>query len=271
MESKATRRFTRLLTTLALCSLTSAVADAATVAEATPLHLQPDASAPVIGTLPADAEYTPASPAELAAAGITKSSPGWVGLRHAGPFFGFADNQSVAKDLVLHPGAEVHAAPDSASPVIHTVGQDEEVEVVEPAAGWVKVVFRNDRLVFLQTDTSTPAVATAAPDSAPAPANPTTPAVVPPDPDATAPQLIRGYLLEARPVWRSGHKYDYQLVDEDNHRLALLDFSALLQSEPIASSKNRMVEVYGSRVAAPDVKDIVIRAETLALAGPAAQ
>lgn len=268
METTPTRRFTRLITALALGMLAAALAHAAGVSEATPLRLQPDANAPVIGTLPAGTAYTPLTNAELTAEGVAVSSPGWVGIHYAGPFFGFADNESVAKDLVLHPAAEVHARPEAASPVIHTVGAGEKVEVVEPAAGWVKVVFRNDRIVFLQSNT---VAAPAADKEGPAPAAVSTPpVVVAPDPDKTEPQLIRGYLLEARPVWRSGRKYGYQLVGEDNQRLALLDFSALLQSEPIETFKNRLVEVYGARINVPDVKDIVIRAETLSLAGLAA-
>lgn len=273
MESIPTRRFTRVISVLATCSSAVALASAATITEATRLYLRPDQDSPAIGTLPAGSTYTPLSHAELAEQSVPSPPSGWVGLRHSGPYFGFADNESVAKDLVLHPASLIHARPDADSTVVHTVGAQEKVEVVEPAAGWVKVVFRDDRVVFIHTPgaAESPSAGDESPPPMEAPPRAATSAVVPPDPDETSPQLIRGYLMEARPVWRTGHQYDYQLVGEDNQRLALLDFSALLQAEPIDMFKSRLVEVYGARIDAPSVKDIVIRAETLRLAGPAAQ
>jgi len=272
MESIPTRRFTHLMATLAVFSLADTFAGAATTTEAIRLQLRPDAGSAVIGTLAAGSTYTPLTIAELGDEGVSDPAHGWVGIRYSGPYFGFAENEAVAKDLVLRPASLVYALPNAESPVVHTVGENESVDVIEPAAGWVKVVFRNERVVFFNTQTAAVSQLAGDPRSTnvAAPESTERPTVVPPNPDETAAQLIRGYLLEARPIWRTGHKFGYQLVDEDNQRLALLDFSALLQNEPIENFKSRLVEVYGARIEAPEIKDIVIRVETLRLAGPAA-
>lgn len=271
MEPIATPRLVQLAAACLALAATPLISAAATADQAVPLHLRPDPDDPVIATLPAGAEFSPLATAELVAEGVTDLPPGWVGIRHPGPYFGYAANVAVAKDLTVNPGAEIRARPEEDAPVLHVVGEDETVEVVEPAAGWAKVVFSSEQIVFLRASAN-PTVA--ADDEATAP--PADAGPEPPEADrageASGSGVTRGYLLKARPLWRSGQRYDYQLVDEDNQRIALLDTSQLLPAEPIETFANRLVEVFGTPVDSPDVKeDVVIRVQTIQLASAATE
>lgn len=270
MESIATPRLVQLAAACLALAAIPLISAAATADQATPLHLRPDSDAPVVATLPAGAAFAPLTTAELVAEGVTDLSPGWVGIRHPGPYFGYAANVAVAKDLTVNPGAEIRARPEEDAPVLHVVGEEEIVEVVEPAAGWVKVVFSTEQIVFLRASAN----ATAPADEGTAPAPDAEPASLEADRagDVSGSGVTRGYLLKARPLWRSGQRYDYQLVDEDNQRIALLDTSQLLPAEPIENLANRLVEVFGTPVDSPEIKEgVVIRVQTIQLASAATE
>jgi hypothetical protein len=86
--------------------------------------------------------------------------------------------------------------------------------------------------------------------------------------DATnaAPRVFQGYLKKTRRILGQGPRLDYQLVDENNKRIALLDMSSLLLTDPLDRIESRLVDVYGPGVNLDGVKDVVIRVETLRLA-----
>jgi hypothetical protein len=71
--------------------------------------------------------------------------------------------------------------------------------------------------------------------------------------------------MRTRRILWAGPRLDHQLVDEYGRRIALLDLSALLITEPLERFENRAVTVFGPVSRPEDVKDLVIRVETLRL------
>jgi len=82
---------------------------------------------------------------------------------------------------------------------------------------------------------------------------------------AGAPRTFEGYLMRTRRFLGRGPKYDYQLVDENNKRVALLDLSGLQATSPLDTFENRRVSIYGPGLSRPDVQDVIIRVQTLRL------
>jgi hypothetical protein len=238
------------------------------------LHLKADDKAAVVATLPAGTAVAPLVREELQAEGIGELPAGWIAVRFPGPTFGFVLDSEIRKDLTAKPGAIVRVSPSPDTEILTMVGEQDAVDLVEPAGAWAKVVVRRELLLFLNPvppESRSQAVPeplltpeqidAAAGKTPPKPA----PVVVPSPADAT-PRLFQGYLMRTRRVLWTGPKLDYQLVDENNRRIALLDLSSLLVTEDLGSFEGRLVNVFGTGASLPEVSGVVIKVENLRLA-----
>lgn len=262
-------------------------ATAATLSFDATMHVSPDAGSEVVGTLPAGSSITPVLRDELATAGIAEPPPGWIAVRHATSAEGFVRTRDIGKDFAMKPDSPVFAEAAEGSPVLMMVGPTDPVDQGDPVGRFTKVAVRKDQIVFVNSvPPSSRAMvgpqqpAAAATDtgvlSGTAPTAPSTPAAVAgaaqtkgqPAPAAVsaAPRTFEGYLIRTRRILGRGPKLDYQLVDENNNRIALLDMSALLVTEPIEFFEGRLVKIYGPGVSMQGVQDAVIRVESLRLA-----
>lgn len=270
----------RLLLLLSSIIATACIARAATLPTAVTLHLSPNAASPQVGTIAAGTSVSPLIRDELASEGLGVLPSGWLAMRSNGPFFGYVHNNEMGKDLTAKPGATIHAAPDSASTSIMTLDEGDRADAVDLAGDWTKVVFRKELVVFFNAlpeaspmeEPNYAATAVApAPVAQPAPKTGTIQqeaAAFEPihNPTSAAPRSFQGYLKKTRRILGQGPKLDYQLVDENNNRIALLDMSALLLTDPLDRLEGLLVNIYGPSVPMAEVKDPVIRVETLRIA-----
>lgn len=107
----------------------------------------------------------------------------------------------------------------------------------------------------------------APPEMDEAPATPSSPAPAEPEAVMTAgvPRTFEGYLMRNRRLF-GRPAYAYKLVDEDNRKIALLDFSALSRGEEVEAFENRRISIYGPSLQREDMPDeLIIRVERLRL------
>ncbi len=261
-------------------------ASAATLSFDATMHVSPDDQSETVGTLPAGSSITPVLREDLAGSGLAEPPPGWIAIKHAIDVEGFVRTRDIGKDLAMKPDSPIFAEASEDSPVVAMVGPQDPVEPGDPVGRFSKATLRKDQIVYVNSvppgsramvrqQASTPStlnspaapVASAAP-SAPAASRASQPAASTPAPAAitAAPRTFEGYLIRTRRILGRGPKLDYQLVDEDNKRIALLDVSALLVTEPIEFFEGRLVRIYGPGVAMEGVTDAIIRVENLRLA-----
>lgn len=255
---------------------------AATLATDTPLFLKPSPDAPSVAVLPAGSTVEALPRDTLAAEGIDPLPSGWIAVRYSGPVHGYALNSAVGKDFTLKPGAIIRAGPAADAPVFSIVAEGDTVEAVELVGDWSRVSFEKSTILFLDIGDTLPAEASPAPEQAPAVTTaentgateaaateaapiPALAAPPPPDIQAAAPRVFQGYLARTRRILGAGPKLDYQLLDENNRRIALLDLSALLITEPIDRFEGMRVSVFGPLLRREGVKDLIIRVETIRL------
>jgi hypothetical protein len=268
---------------------------AATLAFDAAMRIQPEESAPAVGELPAGTNISSLLREELSAAGLAQPPPGWIAIRSPGPFTGFVPNRDVQDDGTIRTGAEIRAQPLPDAPLLLIVEEGDQTEASEPMGDWSRASIRTDLIVFVnalppesrsqaapgeEATSPAPEAEVALEEAAPAPERPRkvrkprrerTPkppreAKVDPTPVETAgaPRTFEGYLMRNR-RWFGRAKYDYQLVDENNKRIALLDLSSLSSGAQLDAFENRRVSVYGPGLSRPDVSDPIIRVETLRL------
>ncbi|HEY9247995.1 MAG TPA: hypothetical protein VIO38_02640, partial [Rariglobus sp.] len=79
------------------------------------------------------------------------------------------------------------------------------------------------------------------------------------------PRLFQGRFASTYNPLRPRRPYDYQLNDDAGARYAYIDVSKLLATEQINKYLDRTVVVYGTAVAVPGSKDMVVVAESLQL------
>jgi len=261
------------------------VATAATLSFDAPMHVSPDAQSETVGTLPSGSTITPVLRDELAAGGFAEPPPGWIAVRHSVAVEGFVRNKDIGKDLAMKPDSPVFAEATEGSPVLATVGPKDRVETGDPIGRYSKATAHKEQIVYINsvppssramvsTPTPVPVAALSTPTAPSTPVAPSAeaaPATKPKAPAApveitAAPRTFEGYLMRTRRILGSGPKLDYQLVDENNKRIALLDVSALLVTEPIEFFEGRMVKVYGPGLSMEGVNDAIIRVENLRLA-----
>lgn len=276
-------------------ALAASAAPAATLTFEADLHLEPDDNSPIVGTLPAGTTVNALIRDELAGEGIQSLPAGWVAIRFDGPLYGYALNRDIGKDFTVKPGAVVRAGREPDAPVFTMVTEGDRAEAIEPMGNTMKVVFRKPTLVYLNPvppqsrgvfgadaaeslagqPAPTPTVATpmeppaqvSRPEPAavkPARAEPKRPS--PPQVVNATPRTFQGYLTHTRRILGQGPKLDYQLLDERNRRIALLDLSRLLLTASLDSLEGKLVSVYGPGVSIEGVNDVVIRVENLRLA-----
>jgi len=235
---------------------------------------------------------------ELTAAGLDVPPPGWIAIRSSGPFAGFVRNREVGDQGHIRTGAEIRAQPLPDAPLLLIVEEGDNAIGSEPLGDWSRASIHTDLIVFVNAlppeSRSQVATASVTPppadsddlvidptpvDEKPAKAKkpkrekkakpakePKAPKVDPtPVETAGAPRTFEGYLLRTRRFLGRGPKYDYQLVDEANQRIALLDLSMLSSAAQLDALENRHVAVYGPGISRPDVKDLIIRVQTLRL------
>lgn len=277
-------------TTLRATALAAAVGlaqylSAATLSFDATMHVSPDDNAETVGTLPAGSSITPVLREDLATMGIAEPPPGWIAVKHAVSIEGFVRTRDIGKDLAMKPDSPIFAEATEGSAMLATVGPQDPVETGDPVGRFSKASLRKDQIVFvnsvppgsraMSTTKSAPAdgaVSTAALSTTTAPATPAaapTPkgkAAAPQAAITAAPRTFEGYLMRTRRILGRGPKLDYQLVDENNTRIALLDVSALLVTEPIEFFEGRLVKVYGPGMTMEGVTDAIIRVENLRLA-----
>jgi hypothetical protein len=267
------------------CFATAVAVDGATLTFPATLHLRPDTTSPVLAELPVGSSVTALLPEELRAESIAALPPGWIGVRYSGPVQGFVPNAAIAKDLFVRPGTVVRTGPDANSVMLTMIGDQDSAELVQVEGDWSRVVFSKPLIAFLN---STPPIPGRAPEigalsgdtttsgspsvamPASAPSTQATTVIPPTGPtfgtiDAT-PRVFQGYLMRTRRVLGVGPKLDHQLVDASGRRIALLDLSALLVTEPLDRFENRLIGVFGPVSRREGVKDLIIRVETLRLA-----
>jgi hypothetical protein len=266
----------------------------ATLSFDAPMHIQADESSPVMGTLPAGTSITTLLRSELAAAGLDQPPSGWVVLRSSGPFTGFVRNSDVDASGNITPGAEIRVQPLADAPLLLVVEPADVATAREPLGDWSRATVSTELFVYVNTlpvasrsqvannpdnwtpvsdaPADTPAVGDGEAAAEDAPAKPTKPKKtrepkVEPTPVETtgAPRTFVGYLMPTRRFLGRGPKYPYQLVDDNNKRIALLDVSALLATTPIENFESRRISIYGPGVTRPDVQDLIIRVQTLRL------
>jgi hypothetical protein len=267
---------------------------AATLPFDAPLHTQADDDSPVVGTLPAGTSIKSLLREELAAAGLDSPPPGWIVIRSAGPFAGFVPNREVESDGTIKPGAEIRGQPLADAPLLLIVEAGDVATAREPIGDWSRATIHTDLIVFVNalppgsrsemTEVAPMATPEAVTDNPPAPndelvidtsapaeetrkpAKTREPKVEPtPVETAGAPRTFVGYLMRTRRFLGRGPKYNYHLVDERGYRICFVDVSALLATSTIESFENRRISVYGPGITRPDVKDLIIRVQTLRL------
>jgi hypothetical protein len=265
----------RPLLAVVACAVLPGTAHSATLTFDATLHLAPDDKAVVVATLPSGTAVAPLVREELQAEGIAELPAGWVAVRFAGPAFGYVLDGDIRKDLTAKPGAIVRVSPSPDTDILTMVGENDAVELVEPAGAWAKVAVRRELLLYLNPvppESRSQAVPeplltqeqldAAAGKNAPA----APPEAAGPKPTDAAPRLFQGYLVRTRRILWAGPKLDYQLVDENNKRIALLDMSSLLVTEALGVFEDRLVNVFGTGADHPEINGLVIKVENIRLA-----
>jgi len=82
---------------------------------------------------------------------------------------------------------------------------------------------------------------------------------------STLPRLFQGKFVSTRSAFKPRRPYDWALADDSGDRYAYVDISKLLLTEQIDKYIGHVVVVYGSAIAVPGTKDIVIEVESLQL------
>lgn len=252
--------------------------------EATPVHLKPDDTAPVVVTIRAGA----AMPATA-----TATAPGgWRAVLLAGPHDVYVNNRFIDKSLDIKPGSPLHIRADEDSPILTMSAEDDTYEITGLRGRWTQLQLDKAIIGFVRSaggamtaPATTPATVTTARltdvrTTVPGTPGANTPAVQQPaggpgravtrTPDertsiAALPRLFEGKLTSTRVPLRPRRPYDFGLEDESGTRFAYLDLSKLLLTEQIEKYLERTVVVYGVARPVPDTKDIVISVESLQL------
>ena len=263
-------------------------AHAASVSFNAPLHMKPTDDSPVVGEIPAGTSITSLRRDELAELGLEDPPVGWVAIRSSGPFTGFVRNRDVVNDGAVRPGSAIHVQPLPDAPLLLVTEEGDNVTASEPMGDWSRATLRTELIVFAyvlppesrsqaaevtEVPSSPENVTISANDAQPKgkskPAKASRKREPKPEPvvveTAGAPRTFEGYLMRTRRFLGRGPKYDYQLVDENNKRVALLDLSGLQATSPLDTFENRRVSIYGPGLSRPDVQDVIIRVQTLRL------
>jgi hypothetical protein len=229
------------------------------------VRVRPDATAPVIATLPAGAE-------PFTAVGV-RPPAGWLAIALPGPHRVFVRNGDLAKDNTVKVGSSYLLSAAANASVLTTAEKSDKTSVKDLTGRFTELSLENRTVVgYIPTPapvvsptppaTETPRdLATSAPTRAPAVAANSSTGSATPD---GLPQLFQGTLASTRVPLRPRRAYDYELRDTNGNRFAYLDTSRLVAPVSIESLLDRVVVVYGVARAVPGSPDLVIAAENLA-------
>jgi hypothetical protein len=284
---------THMKINLLLALFAAASLQAAPLTSPTPVHAKPEASSPSIAVLKPGTEPKPA-------VGVALPLPsGWSAVELDGPHEAFIQNKDLQKNLDVRPGASFYTAAKVGAPVLATMQQGDQVEIIGYQGRWTQVKVHKKVVGYIQGQSGALASANTAASSqrtaanAPAQSNVNAPAQNKPAPfspapaapaavtnapgrpvqsvnlgdggSASLPRLFQGTFVSTRSLLRPRRPYDYQLNDSAGQRYAYLDTTRLLQIEQIEKYVDRVVAVYGTAKPIPGSKDIVIEVESLQL------
>ena len=233
----------------------------------TAVRVRPDATAPVIATLPAGAE-------PFTAVGVTPPA-GWRAVALPGPHRVFVRNGDLAKDNTVKVGSPYLLAAAADGPVVATAEKDDKSSIKDLLGRFTELSLENRTVVgYIPAPPPVPVVSQTPPATetprdlatnalARAPAVAASASVGSATPDGL-PQLFQGTLASTRVPLRPRRAYDYELLDTNGNRFAYLDTSRLLAPVSVESLLDRVVVVYGVARAVPGSPDLVIAAENLA-------
>lgn len=269
----------RILTRLAalVTAATLPVLSAAPLTNDASVHATPDAASAVIATLNAGVEPVPTSspnaialPANWQAVDIVTTNDLWV------------RDSDLNKELEVKPGSAFRADPREEAPVLGTMAAGDASDLLGLKGKWVQLRITKKTTGYINLNTP-PAKPTSTPpaSSQVAQVPPAAPAAQPaplaatsvPDTgraveqgdggSASLPRSFQGVFASTRRAFTPRRPYDYQLTDSSGSRFAYLDISKLLTSEQFDNYIGRTVIIYGTAIAVPNSKEIVIKAETL--------
>lgn len=258
----------------------SALRAAAPLTETAAVHLKPDTAAPAISFLKAGT--TPvAAPDSLAT-----TPAGWMAVELPGPFEVYVAQDALNKAMDVRPGSPLYLQPKTDAPVLATMEAGDKAELTGQLVGrWTQFRLHKPVIGYIRVSpaplppiATTPAVASgkASPPRAASTPAPTTSAgntaigrAVPPaatgDGSSALPRFFQGKFVSTRRPFAPRRPYDFQLNDDAGVRFAYVDVSKLLQTEQIDRYLDRTVIVYGTARHDPDLKAIVLTAESLQL------
>jgi len=265
------------LAALLLATATAAVA--APLTATTAVHVQPDESSATLTVLSAGSE-------PVVAPGALATTPaGWLAVELAGPVDGYVKNGDIMKNLDVRLGAPVYAAPKAGAAELTKIEMSDKSDITGLHGKWTQIRLQKKLTGYIRVGGVPgylPPIATAAATSSvsapvdPAPMTPVAYGVTTagrPAPmvnlgdggSSTLPRLFQGKFVSTRSAFKPRRPYDWALADDSGDRYAYVDISKLLLTEQIDKYIGHVVVVYGSAIAVPGTKDIVIEVESLQL------
>ncbi|MDF9831982.1 hypothetical protein M2103_000186 [Ereboglobus sp. PH5-5] len=172
------KHITRIVFIPALCAAFAAALNAAPLAGDTPVHASPDYAAPVMLTLKAGDEPSPAT-----AASAVALPEGWQAISITAALDVWVRDSELNKELDVKPGVTLRAEPKLDAASLGTMAAGDITELRGIQGKWVQMHIIKKSTGYINTDAPTPpATAPAAP--APAPET-TPPPAAPPAPAET--------------------------------------------------------------------------------------
>ncbi len=259
---------------------TASVLLAAPLSQTTAVHVQPDASAPVVTYLKAGSEPT----ASLET--VANTPAGWMAVELQGPFEAYVLNKDLTKALDVVPGAPLTLEPKAGAGILTKSVASDRATITGLHGKWTQV--RLDRKLVGYIAVSAipgymPPIATTPASTGGSPA-----ALSPPPTAAVAygsgaagraapmvnlgdggpsslPRQFSGRFVSTRRPFTPRRPHDWALNDDAGRRYAFLDVSKLLLTEQIEKYLDRAVIVYGTAKNTSDGKDLLIEIESLQL------
>lgn len=225
------------------------------------LYLQPSEQAPVVGTVAAD---DPIITTATAVMDEDAAQLGWHWNERPGTYRGFIDPEQVRKDLLLADSTLVFLRPGPGSPVLATLGEGDEIEIVgKPSAYWVEIEFEHPVPVYFlgkPEGVATEAIEVAAVeaiDEPPVVAIEIVEAEIITTPDlaleaqstqAGIPRYFQGILRSYRPGLFNFNPppFIYQLETPRGTRIAFIDLRHTIVTGPIDKYLNQTVLILGT-------------------------
>ena len=200
------------------------------------VYARPEPSATVLKVLPAGTDPIPAvAPTEPAPAG-------WLAVEVAGPRELFVSNNDVGKNLDVKPGAFFYLRPDRRAPVVATMQQGDQAELLNLAGDFTSYTVQKSIVGYIKLSSGIANV----------PAAPTRPVIVN-GPAAVGdigraamPRFYEGRFAATQNFIAYKHPYNFQLIDSTGNRFAYLDISRLLLTDKVDLFLDRVVVIYGT-------------------------